>query len=153
LADRSRVAPDQPVFPPLHRDRALHPVFQFRLSSRHLSERDVFVQRGNLFVVGCFIDDPFEKERFSAESVRPVAVKKTYFASATLRFTVLETKGLHLKGSENTAYKERLFELLTLHSRTAVSAGELKLGFEQQHIRFELPLENNWHDRIKSSLS
>lgn len=70
-----------------------------------------------------------------------------------LRFSVLETKGLHLKGSEDTAYKERLFELLTQHSQAAVSVGELKLGLQQPHLRFELLLENNWQDRIKGSLS
>lgn len=70
-----------------------------------------------------------------------------------LRFSVLETKGLHLKGSEDTLYKERLFELLTQHSQSAVSVGELRLGLQQQHLRFELLLENNWQDRIKSSLS
>jgi type III restriction enzyme len=69
-----------------------------------------------------------------------------------LRLTVLETKGLHLQGSEDTQYKERLFELLTRHAQSAIPAGELKLGLEAQQMRFELLLENNWEDRIGASL-
>jgi len=65
-----------------------------------------------------------------------------------LRFTVLETKGLHLKGNEDTAYKERLFELLTQHSQSALSVGELKLGLKQQKMRFELMLDADWRERL-----
>jgi type III restriction enzyme len=66
-----------------------------------------------------------------------------------VNFTVLETKGLHLKGNEDTAYKEELFQLLTAHSQSAVSVGELKLGLKQQEMRFELILENNWREKIE----
>lgn len=41
------------------------------------------------------------------------------------RFSVLETKGDHLKDNEDTEYKRRLFELLTTHVKTALDAGEL----------------------------
>jgi type III restriction enzyme len=68
------------------------------------------------------------------------------------RFTVLETKGMHLKGAEDTEYKVKLFELLTAHSRTALSVGELKLGFKQQDMRFELMLENNWREKLPQAL-
>jgi len=67
-------------------------------------------------------------------------------------FTVLETKGLHLKGNDDTEYKRRLFELLTQHSQTTLSVGELKLGFQQQEMRFELVLENDWKERLSASL-
>lgn len=66
----------------------------------------------------------------------------------TMRFTVLETKGLHLKGNDDTNYKARLFELLTQHSQTALSVGELKLGMEQRDMRFELMLEDNWREKL-----
>ena len=66
-----------------------------------------------------------------------------------LRFSVLETKGLHLKGNDDTAYKDRLFDLLTQHSQTALTVGELKLGLKAQQMRFELMLENNWRERVK----
>jgi type III restriction enzyme len=69
-----------------------------------------------------------------------------------VRFTVLETKGLHLMGNEDTVYKQRLFELLSAHSRSALSVGELKLGFKQQDMRFELMLENNWREKLPQTL-
>ncbi|HEU0009473.1 MAG TPA: DEAD/DEAH box helicase family protein [Verrucomicrobiae bacterium] len=70
-----------------------------------------------------------------------------------IRFAVLETKGLHLKGNEDTAYKERLFELLEKVSAKGVNVGELKLGVAQNEMRFELMLENNWRERIKRPLN
>ena len=69
-----------------------------------------------------------------------------------VRFTVLETKGLHLQGNEDTAYKARLFELLTEHSKSALSVGELKLGLKQEQMRFELMLENDWQQKLPASL-
>ncbi|MBM4133019.1 MAG: restriction endonuclease subunit R [Nitrospira sp.] len=64
-----------------------------------------------------------------------------------LRFTVLETKGLHLKGNDDTTYKAKLFELFTQHSQNAVPVGELKLGVKQQ-MRFELLLEDKWRETL-----
>jgi type III restriction enzyme len=72
--------------------------------------------------------------------------------SGLVRFTVLETKGLHLAGSADTAYKERLFNLLTQHSQTAVPAGELILERGDQHIRFELLLQNDWQQKVAGAL-
>lgn len=69
-----------------------------------------------------------------------------------IRFAVLETKGLHLKGNDDTAYKERLFELLEKISAKSVNVGELKLAVEQKEMRFELMLENNWRERIKRAV-
>jgi type III restriction enzyme len=71
----------------------------------------------------------------------------------TMQFRVLETKGLHLKGNEDTAYKERLFELLTQYSQSAVPVGELLIGGAKQRIRFDLMLENNWRERLPASLA
>ena len=68
-------------------------------------------------------------------------------------FTVLETKGFHLKGNDDTVYKEKLFELLTRYSQTACSVGELKLGLKQQEMRFELMMENNWQEKLQASAS
>lgn len=70
----------------------------------------------------------------------------------SVRFTVLETKGLHLAGSEDTEYKRRLFQVLTQHSQTAVPAGELILEHGKQSIRFEMLLENNWMQTIAPAL-
>lgn len=70
-----------------------------------------------------------------------------------IKFTVLETKGLHLKGNDDTIYKQRLFELLTEHSKTALSVGELKLGLKEQQMHFEMLLENNWRDKFPACFS
>ncbi|MCH2191995.1 MAG: hypothetical protein MK188_13815 [Gammaproteobacteria bacterium] len=43
------------------------------------------------------------------------------------RFSILETKGEHLKGNDDTEYKRRLFDLIAEHVKTAVDAGELTL--------------------------
>jgi len=69
-----------------------------------------------------------------------------------LRFSILETKGLHLKGNDDTVYKEKLFQLFTEHSQTALSVGELKLGLKDQQMRFDLMLENNWRERLPQAL-
>jgi type III restriction enzyme len=69
-----------------------------------------------------------------------------------IRFSVLETKGLHLKGSEDTEYKRKLFELLTEYSRTALPVGELKLEMAQQQIRFALLMSDDWRARVNQSL-
>jgi len=53
------------------------------------------------------------------------------------RFTVLETKGDHLKGNDDTAYKKALFDLLTLHS-----------GGDTRFVG-ELNLEENAGDKIE----
>jgi type III restriction enzyme len=71
----------------------------------------------------------------------------------TLRFRVLETKGLHLKGNEDTAYKDRLFQLLTRYSARGVAVGELTLGLEPEQLRFELMLENDWRARLPEILT
>jgi len=70
-----------------------------------------------------------------------------------VRFAVLETKGLHLKGNDDTGYKERLFELLEKVFDAGVNVGELKLGVEEKEIRFELMLENNWREKIQRPLA
>lgn len=69
-----------------------------------------------------------------------------------MRFAVLETKGLHLKGNDDTAYKLRLFELLSAHSASAVTAGELKLGLKHSQLRFELLMENDWELKGQASV-
>jgi type III restriction enzyme len=69
-----------------------------------------------------------------------------------MRFLVLETKGLHLKGNDDTEYKRRLFDLLTAHSASALSAGEIKLGLKNNQLRFEMLLEGEWEQKTKAAL-
>lgn len=60
------------------------------------------------------------------------------------RFSVLETKGEHLKGNDDTQYKRKLFELLTGHADTAIRAGELDLGEAPQQMTFAMLMEDSW---------
>jgi len=63
----------------------------------------------------------------------------------SVQFTVLETKGEHLKGNDDTAYKERLFELLTEHYNTALEAGEIEVpDAEGNQMLFKMLMEDSW---------
>jgi type III restriction enzyme len=73
-------------------------------------------------------------------------------SNGKIRFAVLEAKGLHLKGNDDTGYKERLFELLEKISDKGVNVGELKLAVKQTEMRFELMLENNWPERVRRAV-
>lgn len=66
-------------------------------------------------------------------------------------FSVLETKGEHLKGNDDTEYKRKLFELLTQHANTAIKAGELNLGDKSEQISFTMLLENSWKQEIQEA--
>jgi type III restriction enzyme len=74
-------------------------------------------------------------------------------SNGKFRFSVLETKGEHLKGNDDTAYKRRLFEILTEHASTAIDAGELLLGTNTEQIRFTLLLEDSFQNDLVASLS
>jgi len=68
------------------------------------------------------------------------------------RFSILETKGEHLKGNDDTEYKRRLFELLTEHVKTAVDAGELTLDLAGGGMSFKMLMESNWSQEIVREL-
>ena len=74
-------------------------------------------------------------------------------ANGATRFTVLESKGLHLKGNDDTEYKRRLFELLTAYDQTALPIGELTLGVEPTRMRFELMLESDWQESLSATFN
>ena len=60
------------------------------------------------------------------------------------RFSVLETKGEHLKGNDDTAYTRKLFELLTQHVETGIQAGAFDFGDGAQSISFTMLMEDSW---------
>lgn len=64
------------------------------------------------------------------------------------RFSVLETKGEHLKGNDDTEYKRRLFDLLTAHAESAIRAGQLELWEEAQGMTFTLLMEDTWKEEV-----
>lgn len=65
------------------------------------------------------------------------------------RFSVLETKGEHLKGNDDTAYKQKLFDLLTEHAAKAKRAGELILGANAEQMTFTMLMEDSWRERLE----
>lgn len=64
------------------------------------------------------------------------------------RFSVLETKGEHLKGNDDTEYKKKLFALLTEYADTAIRAGELNLGEASQQMTFTMLMEDTWAQEL-----
>jgi type III restriction enzyme len=65
------------------------------------------------------------------------------------RFTVLETKGEHLKGNDDTDYKQKLFELLTNYKAKSIRAGSLDLESEDAPLTFTMLMEDTWKDSLK----
>lgn len=68
------------------------------------------------------------------------------------RFAVLETKGEHLKGNDDTEYKKRVFDLLTNHSMGFIRAGEMQLEADEARIRFTMLMEDTWRTEIPQAL-
>ncbi|TWU07814.1 hypothetical protein [Stieleria varia] len=71
--------------------------------------------------------------------------------TGAVKFSVLETKGMHLSSNEDTQYKQRLFELLTQHSSETETVGELFLEQGEQHeqqLRFDMIFENDWRYKL-----
>jgi len=67
----------------------------------------------------------------------------------SVQFTVLETKGEHLKGNDDTAYKKRLFELLTEHYNTALEAGEVEVpDAKGNKMVFKMLMEDSWRTDV-----
>jgi len=64
--------------------------------------------------------------------------------------TALETKGAHLIGNDDTAYKQRLFDLLTSHIAKAQEAGRVLLTREGQPMTFKLMLDQTWQTEIQA---
>jgi type III restriction enzyme len=60
---------------------------------------------------------------------------------------VLETKGLQLKGNEDTEYKRRLMDLLSEYHKTAVAQGEIDLkDGTNRAISLTMLMEGDWRE-------
>tara|TARA_R110000796_G_scaffold211576_1_gene327741 strand:+ start:15445 stop:17559 length:2115 start_codon:yes stop_codon:yes gene_type:complete len=68
------------------------------------------------------------------------------------RFSVLETKGDHLKGNDDTEYKQKLFKLLTQYADVTAEVGQLKLENDDEPVRFHMLMEKNWKQVISTAL-
>jgi type III restriction enzyme len=64
------------------------------------------------------------------------------------RFSILETKGDHLKGNDDTAYKQRFFDLLTTHANTAIRAGEMQLAVDSGQMSFQMLMQDSWKQQM-----
>ncbi|MBL8639797.1 MAG: DEAD/DEAH box helicase family protein [Alphaproteobacteria bacterium] len=70
------------------------------------------------------------------------------------RMMVLETKGLQLKGNDDTVYKARLFDLLTNHYQEAIKAGTIELSGEADvPVSLHMLMEDNWKEEMITLLS
>jgi type III restriction enzyme len=68
------------------------------------------------------------------------------------RLLVLETKGLQLKGNEDTEYKRRLLDLLSEYHETAVAAGEINLkdGLNKS-MTLTMLMEDDWREKYNKA--
>ncbi|MDC8802647.1 DEAD/DEAH box helicase family protein [Halomonas pacifica] len=68
------------------------------------------------------------------------------------RFSVLETKGDHLKGNDDTEYKRKLFELLTRYADITAEVGQLELEDKGEPVRFQMLMEGDWKQTVSEAL-
>jgi type III restriction enzyme len=68
------------------------------------------------------------------------------------KIVVIETKGLHLK-NEDTAYKQKLFEVLEKYSLGGVPVGELEMGDKPNGMRFRLIFDDDWKSKVNEALT
>jgi len=65
------------------------------------------------------------------------------------RVLVLETKGLQLKGNDDTEYKQKLFDLLTNEQIKPLHAGVLELAPETgAKLSFHMLMEDAWREEL-----
>ena len=65
------------------------------------------------------------------------------------KMLVLETKGLQLKGNDDTEYKQKLFDMFTDYFKTPVDAGVLNLKADEgAEISFHMLMEDSWKERF-----
>jgi len=64
---------------------------------------------------------------------------------------VVETKGLHLIGSEDTDYKRKMFSICTKESESR-SWTELGLAMKDKVLRFEVLAEDEWEAKLNEML-
>ena len=62
------------------------------------------------------------------------------------KLLILETKGIHLKGGEDTDYKKKLLATLEAAYSTAIERGNMKAGEPPAHFR--MMFEDNWKGQV-----
>jgi len=64
------------------------------------------------------------------------------------RFSVLETKGDHLKGNDDTEYKQKLFDLFTRYADVTASIRQLALEGQDEPLSFRMVMEKDWKQTL-----
>lgn len=64
---------------------------------------------------------------------------------------MVETKGLHLMGSQDTDYKRKMFSLCNKEAKSR-SWSELGLQMKEKVIRFEVLAEDEWEAKLNEML-
>ena len=67
------------------------------------------------------------------------------------KLLILETKGIHLKGSEDTSYKKNLLAVLEEAYATASERGQMKIG--QPPATFRMMFEERWQGQVSELLN
>lgn len=79
-------------------------------------------------------------------------VALTDLPDGTRRIEVLETKGSHLKGNDDTTYKAKLFDLLSKFHNKGMDAGEFEvIEGQDQRIIFKMLMEDCWQENLASA--
>ena len=67
--------------------------------------------------------------------------------------SILETKGDHLKGNDDTQYKEKLFNLLEKYANNKMNIGTVETASENEtKMVFEILIEENWQEKLQNIL-
>ncbi len=67
------------------------------------------------------------------------------------KLLILETKGIHLKGSDDTGYKKKLLETLEEAYSTASERGQIKIG--KPPATFRMMFEERWKGQVSELLN
>ena len=66
------------------------------------------------------------------------------------KLLILETKGVHLKGNEDTKYKEKLLDTLETTYKTALDRGKLEV--REPPAEFRMLFQDTWKEKVNSLL-
>ena len=66
------------------------------------------------------------------------------------KLLILETKGVHLKGNEDTKYKEKLLDTLETTYKTALDRGKLEV--REPPAQFRMLFQDTWKEKVNSLL-
>ena len=67
------------------------------------------------------------------------------------KLLILETKGIHLKGSEDTSYKKKLLATLEDAYSAAFERGQIQ--FNEPAAAFRMMFEDTWQEQVSELLN